>query len=75
METDLLDAPKQDAVVDVLLGAVRIEAALSLEPILELLAALARDLQADFVPFMPRVAAALSDLVEQGAAPFPIYGA
>ncbi len=41
-------------------------AGLSLEPILILVAALARDLQADFLPFVPRLAAALTELVEQG---------
>ena len=34
--------------------------------VLELLAALARDLQADFLPFMPRVMAAFATLVDQG---------
>ena len=42
------------------------EAGLSLEPLLILVAALARDLQADFLPFMPRLAAALTELTEQG---------
>ena len=42
------------------------EAGLSLEPILVLVAALARDLQADFLPYVPRLAAALTVLVEQG---------
>ena len=42
------------------------EAGLSLEPILILVAALARDLQADFLPYVPRLAAALTVLIEQG---------
>lgn len=42
------------------------EAGLSLEPILILVAALARDLQADFLPYVPRLAAALTALIEQG---------
>ena len=45
------------------------EAGLSLEPILVLVAALARDLQADFLPYVPRLAAALTVLIEQGEAP------
>jgi hypothetical protein len=59
-------ATAQDAVMDILLAAVRMDAALSLEPILELIAALARDLHADFLPYLPRVTAALSDLVDSG---------
>ena len=56
----------QDAVMDILLMAVRMDAVLSLEPILELIATLARDLHADFLPYLPRVTAALSDLVDSG---------
>ena len=43
------------------------EAALSLEPLLALLGALARDLQTDFLPFVPRIFATFSQLVNQGA--------
>ena len=57
----------QNAVVDILLGAVRMDAALSLEPTLALLSVLARDLQEDCVPYAPRIIDALTDLVEQGA--------
>lgn len=57
----------QNAVVDILLGAVRMDAALSLEPVLALLSVLARDLQEDCVPYAPRIMDALTDLVEQGA--------
>jgi len=42
------------------------EASLSLEPLLELLGALARDLQADFLPHMDRVLTVLSDFVDSG---------
>ena len=59
----------QDDIADILLGAIRLEAGLSLEPILVLVAALARDLQADFLPYVPRLAAALTVLVEQGEWP------
>ena len=56
----------QDAIAGALLTAVRMEVGLSLEPILILVAALARDLQADFLAFMPRLAGALTELVENG---------
>ena len=56
----------QEAVANTLLAAVHMEAGLSLEPLLILVAALARDLQADFLPFVPRLAAALTELTEQG---------
>lgn len=56
----------QDVTASTLLAAVRMEAGLSLEPLLILLAALARDLQADFLPFVPRLATALTELVQQG---------
>lgn len=59
----------QDAIAGTLLGAVKIEAGLSLEPILILVAALARDLQADFLPYVPGLACALTQLVEQGVWP------
>lgn len=51
----------------ILLGAVRMDAALSLEPVLALLSVLARDLQEDCVPYVPRIIDSLMDLVEQGA--------
>lgn len=41
-------------------------AALSLEPLLDLLGTLSRDLQQDFLPFIPRVCTALADLVDEG---------
>lgn len=66
----------QEAVVDILLGAVRMDAALSLEPVLALLSVLARDLQEDCVPFVARIIAALTQLVLQGTqTPFLHYGA
>lgn len=42
------------------------EALLSLEPALELLGTLARDLQGDYLPLLPRVLGALADLVDAG---------
>lgn len=46
-------------------------AALSLEPLLALLGTLARDLQADFMPFIPRIFASFGQLVDQGDPPSP----
>eukprot|EP00887_Chlorella_sp_A99_P000887 scaffold5.g887.t1 len=56
----------QNEVLDLLLGGLRMDAALSLEPLLELVGVLARDLQEEFLPHLPRVAAALADLVDEG---------
>ncbi len=44
-------------VLGVLLGAVRVDAALSLPPVFDLVAQLARDLQGEFLPLFPRVIA------------------
>lgn len=52
--------------MDILMGAVHMEAQLSLEPILILVAALARDLQSDYIPYLPCVITVLTHLVEQG---------
>ena len=59
----------QNEIANILLEAICMEAGLSLEPILVLVAALARDLQADFLPYVPRLAAALTVIVEQGGMP------
>ena len=48
----------QDDVANALLSRLSISAILSLEPILALIAALARDLREEFVPFVPKVLAA-----------------
>ncbi len=50
----------------ILLGCLRMEALLSLEPALELTGTLARDLQGDYLPLLPSVLAALADLVDEG---------
>lgn len=50
-----------------LLRRCRMAAALSLEPLLALVAAVARDLRRDFLPFLPRLAASLTTLVDEGA--------
>ena len=60
---------QQELVVETLLSAVNMEAHLSLEPVLMLLGTLARDLQADYLPFLPKIVDALSTVLEQGAAP------
>jgi U3 small nucleolar RNA-associated protein 20 len=57
----------QADVLDILLPRLRIDAALSLEPLLDLVGTLARDLQADFLPHLGRVLGALCGLVEGGA--------
>ena len=56
----------QAQIVDILLGAVKVEAAISLPPILHVLSCLARDLQQDFLSYLPRVLTTLCSLVESG---------
>ncbi|KAL4521880.1 hypothetical protein Ndes2526B_g01987 [Nannochloris sp. 'desiccata'] len=56
----------QEDILEIILPKVNVEASLSLEPLLELLGALARDLQADFLPHMDRVLTVLSDFVDSG---------
>lgn len=57
----------QAAVADAILRAVSWEAEVSLEASLALLEALARDLQADFLPHLPRALSALADVLDEGA--------
>lgn len=56
----------QDQILETLTQTVRMEAVLSLEPILMLIGALARDLQADFLPYLPQIFTCFSDLVDEG---------
>ena len=56
----------QAQIVDILLGAIKLEAAISLPPILHVFSCLARDLQQDFLPYLPRVLTTLTDLVHSG---------
>ena len=49
-----------------MLDAISMKAALSLEPLLALLGTLARDLQADYMPHIPKVVALLTSLVDGG---------
>ena len=57
----------QAQIVDILLGAVNIKAAISLPPILHIISCLARDLQQDFMQYLPRVLQQATDLVDSGA--------
>ena len=52
---------------DIVLRAISWEAEVSLEGTLALLEALARDLQADFLPHLPRAMSALADVLDEGA--------
>jgi len=56
---------KQD-ILDSLLPRLTIQASLSLEPIFNLIAALSRDLQDEFLPHVDEIITAISDLVESG---------
>lgn len=56
----------QEQIVDILLQAVKVEAAISLPPILHVLSCLARDLQQDFLPYLPRVFTTATNLVNSG---------
>ena len=56
----------QKDVLDIILARINIAAALSLEPLLDLLAALARDIQDEFLPHMERVLSCFSDLIDEG---------
>ena len=60
----------RDDIAGILIDCLRMEALLSLEPALELLGTLARDLQADYLPLLPRVLGALADLVDAGGFAF-----
>lgn len=52
--------------MEALLGRLRMKAALSLEPLLALVPAVARDLRDDFLPFLPRLIDTLTSLVNSG---------
>ncbi|KAK9845304.1 hypothetical protein WJX81_002986 [Elliptochloris bilobata] len=56
----------QAAVADAILRAVSWEAEVSLEASLALVQALARDLQADFLPHLPRAMSAVADVLDEG---------
>ncbi|KAK9843296.1 hypothetical protein WJX74_009992 [Apatococcus lobatus] len=54
------------AIMEALMGGLIMEGAESLQPLLGLSAAFARDLQADFVPFFPRLMQRLARLISSG---------
>lgn len=57
----------QGTVMEALMGGLVMEATESLEPLLGLSAAFARDLQSDFLPFFPRLMQRLARLISSGA--------
>ncbi|KAJ4846039.1 hypothetical protein Tsubulata_002554 [Turnera subulata] len=57
----------KELIIKELLSRLKMEAQLSLEPILRLIAALSRDLQKDFFSFLPRITEALVQLLKDGA--------
>ena len=61
----------QAQIVQILLDALKLEHALSLPPVLHLLSCLARDLQQDFLPYIPRLLAAIMQLVDSGEQALP----
>lgn len=52
--------------MEVLLDALHMAAVHSLEALLALLGTLPRDLQADFLPYIPAILTRLADLVDEG---------
>ena len=50
-----------------LLDKLHMQAVLSLEAVIHMIGALARDLQGDFIPLFPRLCAKLAELVSAGA--------
>ena len=58
----------QARIMDILLDAIKLDAAISLPPILHVLSCLARDLQEDFMPHLPRILSTLTKLVGSGTA-------
>ncbi|XP_074320646.1 uncharacterized protein LOC141657349 isoform X2 [Silene latifolia] len=57
----------KDKLISELLSRLRLDAQLSLEPILRLIAELSRDLQEDFIPFLSKITASFLSLLEDGA--------
>ncbi|GER48680.1 small subunit processome component 20-like protein [Striga asiatica] len=58
---------QKDFILSSLLSRMTMEARLSQEPILRLIAALSRDLLEDFIPFLQRIADSFGTLLESGA--------
>ncbi|KAM1823011.1 hypothetical protein ACFX1X_025378 [Malus domestica] len=57
----------KETIISELVSRLQMDARLSLEPILTLIAALSRDILEDFIPFLPRIADSLVSLLESGA--------
>lgn len=57
----------QNDILDIILPRLTMSAALSLEPLLDLIAALARDIQDEFMPHVDRCFCSFSDLIDDGA--------
>ncbi|KAL8136927.1 hypothetical protein V2J09_002928 [Rumex salicifolius] len=57
----------KELVISKLISKLNMEARLSLEPILRLVAELARDLLEDFIPFLPKLMDSFLDLLNNGA--------
>ncbi|KAH9620789.1 hypothetical protein KSS87_018169 [Heliosperma pusillum] len=57
----------KDKLISELLSRLRLDAQLSLEPILRLIAELSRDLQDDFIPFLSKITTSFLSLLEDGA--------
>lgn len=62
----MLPPPLQEAILDVLLQRINMGAILSLEALLPLVVAFVRDLQQEAVAYLPRITAAMADLVNAG---------
>ncbi|KAG9451956.1 hypothetical protein H6P81_004860 [Aristolochia fimbriata] len=56
----------KDTIISKLLCRLKMQAALSLEPILRLIASLSRDLLEDFLPFLQKIVDSLLDLLKNG---------
>ena len=56
----------QETIFQLLLGKLHMQALLSLDAVLHVIGALARDLQGDFVPLFPRLCGRLADLISAG---------
>ncbi|XP_077215224.1 ARM repeat superfamily protein [Tasmannia lanceolata] len=57
---------RKETIISELLSRLKMQAKLSLEPILRLMAALSRDLLEEFLPFLPRITVSLVDLLKDG---------
>ena len=56
----------QEAIFNMLLDKLHMQGLLSLEPVLHVVAALARDLQSDFVCRFPRLCSKVTELISAG---------